>query len=107
MSAEILVTLQDELLAKAEEHARSLGISVTEYVQSLVTDEIEHLGDPWSQPLPWEAEKQYLLEEIRFYEAEEVSPQKAAHSAEELVRLLDEEIQQIELIVGDHALRGR
>src|SRR4051812_11952511 len=96
MSAEILVTLPEELMVKAEEHARSLGISVTEYVQSLAADEIKYLDDPWRQPLPWEVEKRYLLEEIRFYDAEKVSPQKAAYSAEELINLLDEEIQQVE-----------
>jgi hypothetical protein len=49
--------------------------------------------DKWHQPLPWDVEKQYLLDEIAFYEEEEQHPQKEAHSAEELMALLDEEIQ--------------
>ena len=55
------------------------------------------VSDPWRQPLPWEVEKQYLLDEIEFYEREKEHPQRQAHSAEELVKLLDEEIQQMEL----------
>ena len=56
----------------------------------------ENMFDPWQQPLPWEVAKQYLLDEIEFYEAEKQRPQKATTSVKELMRLSDEEIQQIE-----------
>jgi hypothetical protein len=39
--------------------------------------------------LPWEVEKQYLLDEIEFYESELNIRQKGATSAEELVELLN------------------
>jgi hypothetical protein len=45
-----------------------------------------------AQPLPWEVEKQYLLDEIEFYETEKNMPQKAANSAEELINLLEAEV---------------
>jgi hypothetical protein len=96
MNSEKQVSLSEELSVKAEERARSLGMNLTEYVRSLVIDDVESLADPWHQPLPWEVEKQYLLDEIEFYERERKSPQKAAHSAQELMDLLEEEIQYIE-----------
>ena len=71
-------------------------MSVSEYVQSLVVEDVESPIDPWRQPLPWEVEKQYLLDEIEFYEGEKNHPQKAASSADELMKLLDEEIQQVD-----------
>jgi hypothetical protein len=95
MSVKKQVTLPDELVAKAKERAHSLGMNLDEYVQSLVMDDVESLVDPWRQPLPWEVEKRLLLEEIEFYEQEKTTPQKAAHSAQELMQLLDEEIQQV------------
>jgi hypothetical protein len=93
MNAEKQVTLPDELVVKAQDRAPSLGMSLAEYVRSLVVDDVEGLDDPWRQPLPWEVEKQYLLDEIEFYETEKNMPQKAANSAEELMNLLEAEIQ--------------
>jgi hypothetical protein len=97
MNAEKQVTLPDELSVKAEKRARSLGMNLKEYVRSLVVDDVASLADPWRQPLPWEVEKRYLLDEIAFYEEEKNNPQRAAHSAQELMDLLDEEIQQVDL----------
>ena len=96
MNAASQVTLPDELLTKAEERARNLGMSVTEYVQALVLDDVSHRDDPWRQSLPWAVEKQYLLDEIEFYDAEKNAPQEGATSAEELLKLLDKEIQQVD-----------
>jgi hypothetical protein len=101
MNAEKQVTLPEELSIKAEERARSLGMNLSEYVQSLVADDVESLADPWHQPLPWEVEKRYLLDEIEFYEEEKKNPQRAARSAQELMDLLDEEIQEIDLNEAD------
>ena len=103
MNLEKQVILPEEVVAKAQERARSLGLSLTEYVQSLVVDDVRSLDDPWRQPLPWEVEKQYLLDEIEFYEEERKHPQQAAHSAEELVKLLDEESRQIDPHEADEA----
>ena len=89
MNAEKQISLPDELVAKAQQRARALGMDLAEYVQTLVDDDVRQLDDPWRQPLPWEVEKQYLLDEIEFYEEEKQHPQKAAHSAEELVSLLN------------------
>jgi hypothetical protein len=49
-----------------QDRARSLGMSLAEYVRSLVVDDMEGLDDPWRQPLPWVVEKRYLLDEIEF-----------------------------------------
>lgn len=96
MNTEIQVILPDDLADKAEARARSRGMNLNEYVRSLVADDVESLPDPWRQPLPWEVERQLLLDEIEFYEQEKKSPQKAAYSAEELEKLLEEEIQQVD-----------
>ncbi len=96
MNTEQQVNLPKEVLIKAQERARSLGLTLAEYVQTLVQDDVHSLSDPWRQPLPWKVEKQYLLDEIEFYEQEKKHPQRQAHSAEELVQLLDEEIQQLD-----------
>ena len=96
MNAASQVTLPDDLLTKAEERAQVLGLSVTEYVQALVLDDVSHRRDPWREPLPWAVEKQYLLDEIEFYDTEKNAPQVGANSAEELLKLLDEEIQQVD-----------
>ena len=96
MNTEKQVSLPEEVIVQARERARSLGLSLTEYVQSLVVDDVRSRDDPWRQPLPWEVEKQYLLDEIEFYEEERKHPQQAAHSADELMKLLDEESQQID-----------
>ena len=91
MSVKSQVVLPGELMEKAEDRARALGLSVAEYVQSLVADDVASTVDAWRHHLPWKVEKQYLLDEIEFYEAEQNAPQQAAHSAEELMELLDEE----------------
>jgi hypothetical protein len=96
MNLQKQIKLPEEVVVKARARARALGVSVAEYVESLVIEDVRRQDDPWRQPLPWEVEKQYLLDEIEFYEKEKTNPQKEAHSAEELVALLDEEIQQIE-----------
>jgi hypothetical protein len=96
MHASHQIHLPKEVLDKAEKRATSLGLTLAEYVQTLVQDDVHSLADPWRQPLPWEVEKQYLLDEIEFYEHEKKHPQQEAHSAKELVRLLDEEIQQLD-----------
>jgi antitoxin component of RelBE/YafQ-DinJ toxin-antitoxin module len=89
MNVEYHIVLPEEVRTKAEVRAQALGMSVTEYVQSLVTQDVASLADPWRQPLPWEVEKQYLLDEIEFYESELNVHQKGATSAEELVELLN------------------
>jgi hypothetical protein len=96
MNTEQQVDLPKEGLDKAQKRAAALGLTLAEYVQTLVQDDVHSLADPWRQPLPWEVEKQYLLDEIEFYEQEKKQPQKEAHSADELVKLLDEEIQQLD-----------
>ena len=101
MNSKKQVVLPEELMAQAQERARSLGLSLTEYVQSLVVDDVRGQNDPWRQPLPWEVEKQYLLDEIEFYEEEKDNPQQAARSAEELIKLLDEESRRIDVNEAD------
>jgi hypothetical protein len=101
MNPEKQVSLPEEVMVKAQERARSLGLSLAEYVKTLVIEDVRSLEDPWRQPLPWEVEKQYLLDEIEFYEEEKQYPQKEAHSAEELMALLDEDVQQADSYEAD------
>ena len=95
--AEQQIALPREIFAKAQERASILGLTLAEYVQTLVQEDVDSLSDPWRQPLPWEVEKQYPLDEIEFYEQEKMNPQRAAHSADELVNLLEEKIEQFDL----------
>jgi hypothetical protein len=97
MDQEKQIDLPKELLVRARARARSLGLTLDEYVQSLVREDIEQeQQDSWRQPISDEVMDRWEQDVKEFDEQEKKHPQKAARSAEELVKLLDEEAAQLD-----------
>jgi hypothetical protein len=62
--------LSSTSVAVAHRRAEVLGLSLSQYIQSLITQDSKHEKDPWRQPLPdavvdtYEQEyQQFLIEE--------------------------------------------
>jgi hypothetical protein len=63
----IIVSLTPEMVTTTQKRAQVLGITVSEYIQSLLSEEF---NDPWRQPLPPEVETQYEQDYQEFLEEE-------------------------------------
>jgi len=84
--------LPEEIWVKARERARSLGLTLTEYVQVLVNKDVNTKEyDPWLEPIPKEVDEQWEKDLAETEEQEKRYPRPAAKTADELIRLLDEE----------------
>ena len=89
---QIQVNLPPDVLIKARDRARSLGLTISEYMQSLVDKDVavkEH--DPWREPVPSEVNERWEKEIAEFYEQEQVRSRPSAKTAAECIILLDEE----------------
>ena len=86
------IDLPSDVIVKAQGRARALGMTLSEYMQSLVDKDVlakEH--DPWREPVPKEVAERWSRELAEFEEQEKTNPRPAAKTGEELIRLLDEE----------------
>jgi hypothetical protein len=90
------VLLPEEVIAKVEARARALGLTLAEYVQTLVNQDTEtNEYDPWREPVPKEVDERWEREIAEFDEQEKIKPRPGARTAEELIKLLDEEAAQL------------
>jgi antitoxin component of RelBE/YafQ-DinJ toxin-antitoxin module len=90
------VNLSEEVIVKAEARARALGLTLTEYVQALVNQDANTKEyDPWREPIPKEVDERWEKEIAEFDEQEKIKPRPSARTAEELIKLLDEEAAQL------------
>jgi hypothetical protein len=90
------VTLSEEVVVKAEARARALGLTLAEYVQALVNQDAKTKAyDPWLEPIPKEVDERWEKEIAEFDEQEKNNPRPGAQTAEELIKLLDEEAAQL------------
>jgi hypothetical protein len=81
------VRLSQTLAEKADQRAAQLGLSIPEYIRSLIMQDT-----PASQQIiSPEAEKKYLRDIVEFLEEEKKAPRSGARSAKELMRQLDQE----------------
>lgn len=96
------VTLSGEVVAKAKERARSLGMSLTEYVQALVDKDVGTKEyDPWLEPIPKEVDERWEKDLAETEEQEKLNPRPSARTADELIKLLDEEAARLPDDEGD------
>lgn len=79
-------------LAAAHKRAESLGMSFSEYVQSLVANDAQ-IGekDPWREPVPAHVSERWDRDVAEFEAQEKTNPQPGARTADELIQQLDEE----------------
>jgi hypothetical protein len=90
------VNLAEEVVVKAEARARALGLTLAEYVQALVNQDVKTKEyDPWREPIPKEVDERWEKEIAEFDEQEKIKPRPSARTAEELIKLLDEEAAQL------------
>jgi hypothetical protein len=92
MNTQKQVVLPEEVVVKARARARELGLTLAEYMQRLVAQDVarqEH--DPWLEPIPKEVDEQWEKDIAEFDEQEKTNPRPSAKTAAELIKLLDEE----------------
>ena len=90
------VMLAEEVIVKAEERARALGLTLTEYVQALVNQDTKTKEyDPWLEPIPKEVDERWEREIADFDEQEKTNPRPRAKSVAEFRKLLEEEAAQL------------
>ena len=92
VNAEKQVRLPEEVLVKAEARAHALGLTLAEYVQSLVDKDAagqEH--DPWLEPIPKDVDAEWEKDIAAFNEQEKTNPRPRARTANELRTLLKQE----------------
>lgn len=86
------ITLSENIVVKARVRAHTLGISLTEYVQALVDQDVRtNKNDPWLEPVPKEVDERWEKDLAETEEQEKLKPRAGAKMANELIRLLDEE----------------
>ena len=86
------VELARDTLVVAYKRAESLGMSFSEYVQSLITKDAEaEVKDPWRQPVPKEVDERWERDLAETEAAEKINPRPGARTADELIQQLDEE----------------
>jgi hypothetical protein len=96
MNTEKQVRLPEEVLVKAKARARALGLTLTEYVQTLVNKDVRTLdSDPWLEPVPKEVNERWERDIAEFDEQEKLNPRPGVRTADELIKLLNEEAAQL------------
>ena len=90
------IDLPSDVLIKARGRARSLGMTLSEYMQSLVDKDVktkEH--DPWREPVPPEVNAQWDKEIAEFDRQEKTNPRPRAKTVAEFRQMLEAEIAQL------------
>lgn len=85
---QIQIDLPDHVLTKARMRASAQGLTISEYMQSLVDKDV---SSPWREPVPLEVNARWDKEIAEFDEQEKRNPRPSAKTADELINLLDEE----------------
>jgi hypothetical protein len=96
LSGKNQVTLSPDMLIKAQQRARALGMTLSEYMQSLVDKDMqskEH--DPWLEPIPRELNEKWQKDIAEFDEQDKINPRPGAKTADELINQLDQETTQL------------
>ena len=84
------VEIARDTLVVAYKRAESLGMSLAEYVQSLITKDAEvEVKDPWREPVPQNVSKQWEQDITEFDEEDKEGLQPAFSTVEELIADLD------------------
>ena len=89
-TSETQIDLPPDLLVKARGRARSLGMTLSEYMQSLVDKDVatkEH--DPWREPVPKEVAEQWEQDLAEFDQEDKQGLQPTFNTVEELIDDLD------------------
>ena len=84
------IDLPSDLLIKAQGRARALGMTLSEYMQSLVDKDVvtkEH--DPWLEPIPKEVNKAWEKDLAEFEKEDKKGLQPTFNTVEELIDDLD------------------
>jgi hypothetical protein len=80
------VELAQDSLIVAQKRADSLGMSFSEYVQSLIDKDADiEVKDPWREPVPTHVAKQWEQDIAEFEEEDKKGLQPSFSTAQELV----------------------
>ncbi|NJN82132.1 MAG: hypothetical protein HC802_07540 [Caldilineaceae bacterium] len=84
------IALAPDVLVKARGRARALGLTLSEYVRSLVDKDAQATEqDPWRQPVPKEIDEQWERELAEFEAEDRRGLQPAFNTVEELINDLE------------------
>ena len=90
------VEIARDTLVVAYKRAESLGLSLTEYVQSLIDKDAQtEKKDPWREPIPRHVSERWEREIAEFDEQEKINPRPVAKSVAEFRELLEKEVAQL------------
>ena len=84
------INLPSDVLIKAQGRARALGMTLSDYMQSLVDkDAGAKEQDPWLEPIPKEVDEQWEKDLAEFEKEDKKGLQPTFNTAEELIDDLD------------------
>jgi hypothetical protein len=75
----------------ADQRAKELGLSTPEYIRFLIAQDSRSVP-PRREKISEEAEKELFADLIEFMKEEQKNPTRGARSAEELMKMLDQEV---------------
>ena len=90
------IALPKEVLVKAQERAGALGLTLAEYVQSLVDQDVatsQH--DPWRDPVPPAVAERWSRELAEFEAEDKTNPRPRAKTVGEFRKQLEAEVAQL------------
>ena len=92
MNTKKQLILSEEVLVRAEARAHALGLTLAEYVEALVDQDVATKAyNPWLEPIPPEVNEMWERDIAEFDEQEKTNPRSGAKTAAELIKPLDEE----------------
>ena len=84
------IDLPADVLVKARGRARALGMTLSEYMQSLVDQDVAAKAhDPWREPIPPEVAQRWSKELTEFEQEDNQGLQPSFNTVEELIDDLD------------------
>lgn len=90
------VELARDTLVVAYKRAESLGMSFSEYVQSLITKDAEtEIKDPWREPVPQHVSDRWERDLAETEASEKIDPRPRAKTVTEFRELLEAEAAQL------------
>ncbi|MEZ4710649.1 MAG: hypothetical protein R3A44_25850 [Caldilineaceae bacterium] len=85
------IQLTQTLADRVTHKAKSVGLPFSEYVRHVLVKAIENDTYDYAEILPWEVEKRYNTDLMKFIQQEKKRPWKGAKNGKELIASLADE----------------